>query len=358
MHNCSDDVLGYHDNEVTLPQSDRDTMQKRRNANRDRLKNGLQKAGKPPPVEFKSQGSYAMKTMVQFPDKDYDIDDGVCFAKADLIGPRGGEMSALEVRQMVRDGLDDGSFTKKPEVRTHCVRVYYEAGYHVDVPSYRRIMTKDALGNETVHFELASSEWKRSDARDVTTWFENENNRQSGDTTNGRQLRRITRALKKFAKSRASWKPQVLNGFGITKLVTECFKGNTAREDTALHDTMQAIRDRLNLHLTVIHPVRPADTITKGSDDPKAKFLRDELSQALKWLERLFDENCTRKDALNCWDKVYSTNYFSKRVEESADTASAASAAPAILTSGLLKHEGASARSQAAVTKVGGGRYA
>ena len=127
MHNCSDDVLGYHDDEVTLPQSDRDTMQKRRNANRDRLKNGLQKAGKPAPVEFKSQGSYAMKTMVQFPDKDYDIDDGVYFAKADLIGPRGGEMSALEVRQMVRDGLDDGSFTKKPEVRTHCVRVYYEA---------------------------------------------------------------------------------------------------------------------------------------------------------------------------------------------------------------------------------------
>src|SRR3546814_8583065 len=57
MHDCSDDVLAYHDDEVTLPQKERDEMRDRRNANRDRLKNGLKKAGKPAPLEFKSQGS-------------------------------------------------------------------------------------------------------------------------------------------------------------------------------------------------------------------------------------------------------------------------------------------------------------
>src|SRR5262249_36820625 len=60
---------------------------------------------------------------------DYDIDDGVYFDKGVLVGDRGAEMSALQARQMVRDALDDGSFKTPPEVRTNCVRVYYEAGF-------------------------------------------------------------------------------------------------------------------------------------------------------------------------------------------------------------------------------------
>lgn len=145
MHNCSRDVLGYHDDNVTLPQTERDEMRERRNANRDRLKKGLKKAEKPSPLESRSQGSYAMRTMTQHPAKDYDIDDGVYFAKEDLVGPRGAEMSALDARQMVRDALDDGSFKRAPESRNNCVRVYYDAGYHVDIPVYRRVLTRSLL---------------------------------------------------------------------------------------------------------------------------------------------------------------------------------------------------------------------
>src|SRR5438477_548087 len=123
MYDCSDDVLAYHDDEVTLPEDERGVMRERRDANRDRLKRGLENGEKPQPLFFKSQGSYAMRTMVQHPEKDYDIDDGVYFAKEDLKGPQGGEMSALEARQMVRDAVDDGSFKTPPEVRPKCVRV-------------------------------------------------------------------------------------------------------------------------------------------------------------------------------------------------------------------------------------------
>jgi hypothetical protein len=310
MYDCAEDVLAYHDDRVTLPQAERTAMRERRDANRKRLKNGLKDAGQPAPLEFKSQGSYAMKTMTQHPDKDYDIDDGVYFLKEDLVGPRGAEMSALQVRQMVRDALDDGSFKTPPEVRTNCVRVYYDAGYHVDVPAYRRVTVKDIFGKEQVHHELASRDWKRSDARDVTTWFEKENDSQSPDKDNGRQLRRVTREIKKFARSRSSWTSQILSGFGITKLVTECYKADAAREDKALHDTMKAIRDRLNFNLVVKHPVTPGDTITSGSDDAKAKFLRSKLSDAVGWLEPLFASDCTEESALKCWDKVFNTTYF------------------------------------------------
>lgn len=313
MFNCSNDLLAYHDEEVTLLQAERTNMRGRRDANRDRLKKGLKDKKKPLPREFASQGSYAMKTMVQHLNNDYDIDDGVYFDKEVLIGARGTEMNPLQTRQMVCDALNDGSFKTPPEVRKNCVRVYYQAGFHVDVPVYRRVTMKNIWGNETHHHELASSDWKRSDARHVTDWFEEENTRQSPDISNGRQLRRVVRQIKKYARSRESWVNQILSGFGITKLVTECFRGAANREDRALYDTMKAIRDRLNLSLVVVHPVTPNETITKGLDDARARFLRDRLTEAINTLAPLFSSDCTRSKALKCWDKVFSTTFFSDR---------------------------------------------
>jgi hypothetical protein len=226
------------------------------------------------------------------------------------------------------------------------------AGYHVDLPVYRRVITKDAFGNETHFYELASSDWKRSDAREVTTWFEKENSDQSPDTLNGRQLRRVTRHIKKYARSRPSWCGSILSGFGITKLVTECFRGDADREDKALHDTMKAIRDRLKWNLIVQHPVTLGETITKGNDDPKAKLLREKLDEAIANLEPLFEHDCTRQKALKCWDKVYVTEFFSDRYEP-VSKASASVSAPSVLT-GLFSDKAPAAP----VRKEGGGRYA
>lgn len=353
--NCSDDVLSYHNEDVTLPQSERTAMRNRRNANRDRLKDGLDDDDKPQPFMYCKQGSYAMLTMVQHPENKYDIDDGVYFEKKDLVGSKGAEMSALEVRKMVRDAVDDGSFAKAPEVLKNCVRITYAAGYHVDMPVYRRRTEKDLFGKETEIFELASSDWKRSDARLVTDWFDDENQKQSPDKENGRQLRRMCRLIKKFAQSRASWESQIASGFAITKLVTECYKANANREDAALRDTMTAICARLKVSLVVEHPTTPDETISNGDDDPKLRFLREKLSDAIADLAILDRSDCTRAKAMAAWDKVFATNYFSKRTElEKAKEA----AAPAIITSGMLKSLSASAEPQAAVRKEGGGRFA
>lgn len=357
MFDCAAEVLGHHDDEATLRQEERDHMRERRDANRERLKSGLKDADNPAPREFKSQGSYVMKTMTQDADNDYDIDDGVYFDKEDLVGPRGADMTALEVRQMVRDALDDGSFKTPPEVRKKCVRVHYDAGYHVDLPIYRRVVMTDANGNEVIVNELAAADWVRSDAREVTAWFDAQNKGQSPDTTNGRQLRRVVRQIKKFARSRASWKTPILSGFGITKLVTECFYKNADREDKSLYYTMKAIRDRLNLNLVVKHPVTPNETITKGTDDSRARFLRDKLSDAIEWLDPLFASDCTKMEALKCWDKVFATSYFSNQLDEAAEETAVKRGSP-VLTSGLLRDGGSAPAVKAAVRKEGGGRYA
>lgn len=348
MFDCAKDVRAYHDQEVALPKSEQDAMRDRRNANRTRLRNGLAAAKKPAPFEFVKQGSYAMKTMTQDLANDYDIDDGVYFRKEDLVGDRGAEMTSLQARQMVRDAVDDGKFKTPPEVRSNCVRVYYEKGYHVDLPVYRRVVTANAFGDE-VHYELAaSSGWKRSDARDVSDWYEDERVK----SADGLQLRRINRDLKKYARSRESWRASILSGFGISVLTTERFRHNS-REDRSLYDTMVAIRDRLNWNLQIPHPVTPGDYITSGPDDARARCFRDKLTEAIDTLQPLFASDCTRERALKCWDKVFATTFFSERFEEEQR---AAVKAPAITTSaGLLAQTSSAA---AAVSSAGGGRHA
>ena len=344
MFDCSKDVRAYHDQQVTLPQTERTAMRDRRDANRRRLEKGLAENEDPQPDEFVKQGSYAMLTMVQHPANDYDIDDGVYFLKEDLIGDRGAEMTSLQARQMVRDAIDDGSFTRAPEVRGNCVRVFYQKGYHVDMPVYRTVET-----DCETYYELASSNgWKRSDARDVTAWFE----KALKDSGDGPQTRRLVREIKKFARSRASWR--LLSGFGISVLVIEQVRLEADREDRALYETMRAIRDRLNWNLVVAHPVTPGDTITSGSADAKAAALRDKLTEALGWLEPLFDPGCTRNEALACWDKVFNTTFFSERGEEEA-RASGSLVRPALTSAGLIGLESAAS---AAVLTGGDGRHA
>lgn len=312
MKDCSKDVLAYHDAEVTLPQSERTKMRDRRNANRDRLRARLKESGDPAVEYFIKQGSYAMLTMVQDADNDYDIDDGVYFKQASLKKADGSDRTPSEVRTMVRLALRDDRFSRQPTDHGSCVRIHYNEGYHVDMPVYR-IRTWDS------QYELAKDDtWTVSRAADVEEWFDRENVRQSPDDTNGRQLRRITRDIKKFARSRGYWKPNIAAGFTITKLVTECFMGNAGREDDALRSTMRAIYNRLVLNLQVAHPVTPGAWLTKGADDPKTKYLREKLKEALDDLDVLDKVFCTREMALAAWDKVFNTKFFSGRLEKEA----------------------------------------
>jgi hypothetical protein len=212
------------------------------------------------------------------------------------------------------------------------------------------------FGNETRRYELASSDWKKSDARDVTAWFDKENKNQSPDTGNGRQMRRVVRYTKYYTTSRPSW-TGILGGFGVTKLVSERYQPDTAREDKAFYNTIKSMRDRLNGSLVVKHPIAGNGDITTGTDDPRARKLREKLDDALTTLAPLFDTNCTREKALKCWDKLFDTTFFSDRLETHEPAASQAKAGSSnVLTAGLLM-AAAGALARPSVKKQGGDRY-
>ncbi len=356
MGNYHADVKAYHDEAVTLPEKERREMRERRDTNRQRLNGGLKRDGEPAPIQCRSQGSYSMRTMVQQPDRDYDIDDGVYFDKEKLQGPRGGDRSAGDAREMVREALHSDQFKRPPEKLKNCVRVYYDAGYHVDVPVYRQVTEMNIWGERETWYELASTDWKYSNPLAVTQWFLEENKARSPNPDNGGQLRRVVRFLKAFSRSRSSWRERIATGFMISKLVVEQYAANEAREDKALYDTMVGIRNRLNSNLEIEHPTVQGEMLTKGSDDARADFLRQKLDWAIDKLAVLSESDCTREQGLKAWDQVFDTTFFSERLGDEKK-GSPRGGAPG--TSGaLLITSGNEAANRNLVDRGSGGRYA
>lgn len=210
------------------------------------------------------------------------------------------------------------------------------------------------MGTEKVYYELASTDWKLSDARAVTDWFLEANKNQSPDIDSGGQLRRIVRFLKMFARSRPSWREQIASGFMITALVVEKYTPDADREDRALYNTINAIQNRLRYDLEIEHPTMSGEMITKGPDDSRTKFLLEKLDWATEKLDVLFGVDCSREQGLKAWDAMFGTTYFSDLLEDSDDEKQKGES----VASGILIGSSGKKAANRPVDKRGGGRYA
>lgn len=334
--NCHKEMKGYHADKVTLSNDDQSEMRERRDNGRTRLKNGLTKASHPLPEEFSSQGSYAMRTMVQDDAYDYDIDDGVYFDKEDLKDSNGDHLGASDARKRVRDALKDDRLTYDAVAKTNCVRQQYPDGYHIDIPVYRTIRSKDIWGNEVIEYELASGDdWVKSDARKVTRWYNDavgsELKAGQSDTS---QLRRITKLTKKMARSRVAWKKKTASGICISKLVVDNFVARLDRDEDALRETWTAIKTQLVFSQQISHPILDKNLAEEG--DECVIFFRDCLSDALEALKVLDEYDCTRKKAGDAWDKVFNTDYFSTQIAMDATAAKSMLQPAAVASAGLI----------------------
>jgi hypothetical protein len=315
---CNSEMTNFHRNNVTLLKNQQDEMRTRRNAGRTRLENGLIEANKPQPKEVESQGSYMMRTMVQDDANDYDIDDGAYFATEDLKDDAGAALTPKAARQRVCDALSwDGRLKREATVKPNCVRQVYAAGYHIDIPVYRIVKTKDENDDPVEHYELASGdEWTCSDARAVTRWFNSLVGELNAGESDGSQMRRVTKLTKKFAR-RAGWKDKTTSGICITKLVVDHFRYSADRDDKALRETWKGIDKKLQKSTEIDHPVLA--TKLAPANDAAVTFFHTCLSGALKTLEVLDTSDCTRKKAREAWDDVFDTDFFSKQPDNEGD---------------------------------------
>lgn len=311
-YNANKHLVNFHDARVFVNDASLSLARQRRQANRDRLKRGLEAAKEPAALEHVPQGSYAMSTMVQAESESSDIDDGVVFSREALKGARGGDRTAKDTKEMVRAAVaSTEDFKTPPEVRGNCVRIYYVDGFHVDMPVYR---TYDENG--TTRKEIAStSEWKASAPEDITNWFNEQVTAKSPDETNGRQMRRIVRLLKAWSKSRASW--SMPSGFILSVLVDENYYSNPLwkdRDDLALLHVMRGIRNRLMTNERVYRPVSPREEITRDSTLARIRKLRDELSSAIAELSKIERSDCDELMTLKALKTMFFTDYFDDRI--------------------------------------------
>lgn len=303
MLDCSKEITNFYNCKVALPENTKSEMCERRNANRNRLKSGLGEDN-PKPIGMWSQGSYAMHTMIQAEDNDFDIDDGVYFKIEDLTDVYGYRKSTNKAKKMVWDAVNYGGLLEEPEIKDNCVRVKYEKGYHVDIPVYRTVN----YGEDDEYFELASANgWKESDPRAVTEWFNGIVCELSPDKTNSRQMRRIVKLLKYLVNKNTKNYEEKPSGFLISKLVSEKYEAYEGRDDLALYYTIKYIQNRLEYSLEVEHPV--IDEMLTGPFDSAANTFNQQLNAALDILAVILSTEDI-DEALDAWGEVFQEEQF------------------------------------------------
>lgn len=312
----------YYNNHVRLNSTERNKLAGYRDTNLVRLNTGLDKLSELDgrtyayPKESCNQGSYAMHTLNQHPDNDYDIDVAIIFHKDDL------PSSPLDARRRIEAALRhvSANFAKEPEARTNAVTVWYAEGYHIDFAIYREYIND--WGRTIV--EHAGPSWTSRHPADITNWFNETVNSLSpskdyGATVDPGQVRRVVRLLKAFSRSRESW--SLPGGLIISALVAEVYCADYHRDDVALYNTMIAIRNRLLGSTTIYNPVDTTQLLTsKAKDKHQVERLRDKLGETIGNLSALFNSDCTESQAQSAWYSVFQHSYWSVEQSSAATT--------------------------------------
>lgn len=322
MFDLHKEMNEFYSDHVRLSEDEKKKLAEYRDINLKRLKAGLDKLGEENSVTYqyyqyhRNQGSYAMGTLNQHPDNDYDIDVAIIFKKDSL------PSSASDARNRIADAMKKGggNFLKDPYARTNAVTIVYAEGYHIDFAIYREY--QDQYNNTII--EHAGPDWTIKDPIEITTWFNQRvqdlsPRKELGATVETNQMRRIVRLLKVFAKSRSSW--SLPGGMIISALVAECYQPDYHRDDVSLYNTMVAIRNRLLVCTQVTNPVDPQQMLTsKTKYEKQVERFRDRLVSFIPKLDVLFEDDCTKQKAMKAWNWIFRHPFWSDNIDEETES--------------------------------------
>ena len=306
MYDLASKFNAFYNSYVVLSREDQVDLRHKKDLNIQRLTDGLLEYNDEfntsySIVETCEQGSVAMSTVVQNESKDYDIDVAVVFDKTVL-----GDKGPLATRKIVANALGRKTkqFNAEPEVKTSCVRVKYEDGYHIDFAIFRRSQIDGKW-----KYEHAGVEWSERELNGLTEWFKEKNEASDGC------LRKVVRLSKMFCKSRDSW-VNMPSGLLQTVLCDEKLQ-EYDRIDELFYYTMKEIVNRLESDITVSAPVdNNRDLTPRQSDRRRMTNWKNRLKSKLEDLDILFEDECTQEDALQAWYGFFNHDYWSDQVAE------------------------------------------
>jgi hypothetical protein len=259
-------------------------------------------------IDFQSQGSFVMDTIIRPVHDDYDIDDGLYFiGKLDITNRPSPDEFHAWVFQALDRGHDD---IEKIIDKATCVRVQYKGGFHVDIPIYYA----DNLDSPDLADKVKG--WILSHPVEFIAWFEGKINsgfqkgfileaklypefdRWTSDIRKAdHQLRRIVRYLKSWADLRREEMPC---GIIMTILSANNYSAHE-RDDVSLKETLVNIRAELVKNFKCERPTAPSgEDLLKGykNKDTFMKYLDQFIDNAKKALEEPND-----KKACEYWQK-------------------------------------------------------
>lgn len=235
-------------------------------------------------VEFQTQGSFIMDTIINPLSEDYDLDYGVYF-----IGnqPRSNRPATKIFHDFIVGCIKPNNpFVEQINDKDTCVRARYKEGYsylfenkqnklskgfHIDLPLYYAGSKKCP---DLAHLKKS---WMESDPIEFIDWFESivnsgfsskllyERNLYAKEYNDWKdrvrkedaQLRRIVRYMKAWCDYQDRDMPP---GIVLTILAANNYAANS-RDDLALRDTLISIHTELNAEFACLRPTSP-----KGED--------------------------------------------------------------------------------------------
>lgn len=304
MYDMSKEIDKFLNKYVTLHAKEQNKLRKLKKVNITRLKKGLdeyneENNSKYRIVDNSIQGSMAMHTVIQNEQKDYDIDVAIVFDDENL-----GNLNPLAIRKIVTDALTRKTkqFNTTPEIKTSCVRLHYEDGYHIDFAIFKRSKNIIVDGYE---FEHSGLTWSKRDVKGVEEWF-NINNEQSKGL-----LRKIVRLSKQFSSGFSN----MPSGLIQTALCIECLNYND-RIDIAFYETLNNIYNRLLYNKLIILPFDGNRSLTdRKIDTTRIDNYKNHIYEALQKLQKLNLYNCSFEQAVEAWKYVFHHKYWDDLID-------------------------------------------
>ena len=228
---------------------------------------------------FEVQGSFVMETtLMQLDNNEYDIDLGVY-----LTGFEYKSDTDYPVPQTVHNWINKATCdeTKENNIdKMTCVRVSYQKGYHVDLPSY----IEDGLGN--IFLAHTRDGWIKSDPVEFTNWFINHVN------THGEQIRRLV----KYIKAWKDYRKMPIASIGVTILVCNNYVPSIDEDYKSLYYTIKNINKALGLIFACNKPVKPYENIFEDYSDTRRQTIIDGLQDFENKLQNIiWGDDCETK---------------------------------------------------------------
>lgn len=356
MANCHSQ-FGIFNQVIRLTEERRHALMMARDDLRQRIINSFNNIKEQLPsvheLEFQTQGSFIMDTIINPISEDYDLDYGIYFI---------GNLSRLQrpptkdFHSFVKRSVESNNpYVEKVVDKDTCVRALYKEGFnylfenklnklgkgfHIDLPMYYSTTKRSP---DLAHLKKS---WITSDPVEFIEWFENKVN--SGfkseyiyekkllstqyDTwkeevrRQDAQLRRIVRYLKAWCDYKDTEMP---SGIILTILAAENYNHNE-RDDISLRDTLINIQTALQKEFICKRPTTPIGENLLEGYEHKISFMKS-LSSFVDSAKQAINEG-NQKRACGKWQSNFG-NRFSCATALDYDETASAFASPAIITS-------------------------